>query len=171
VSDHKINVTVKAGTSFDAPWITVGGQSEAEVAQNLRAIGVEGDGDLLSLAASAGKAFQGYWTASSQLGGVPVATETTQPAAPAAQPVPQQQAAPAQTGQYDVTDRWGNTWTYGRVDAPVTQRGPAVVKTWTSQNGVLCKKWHDPAAGPEWFSQRKPKIEKAELWEGDWVKG
>lgn len=95
MSDKTINATLKAGSAYDAPWITVGGDSEAEVAFKLRAIGADGDGDLMSLVASAGKALQGYWTASDQLGAQAIAQEAlAQPVAPA-NPWESQAPAPA----------------------------------------------------------------------------
>lgn len=195
MSQHKINVTLKAGGGYDAPWVTIGGDSEAEAAFNLKAVvpGSEAD-DFFALVAEAAASLKGFYTATDQLGATAQAADPTapwdkpQPAAPAfavAQPqyavvdpgasnyanspgAPVTPAAPA-GGPRDVADKWGNVYTYDRPDAPQTLRGPALVKTWTSQAGKVCKRWVDPAAGPEWFAARKPKVDKAEQWEGGWA--
>jgi hypothetical protein len=65
-------------------------------------------------------------------------------------------------------DKWGGRWTYGHPQAPQTQRGPAIIREWKAQSGKMMKRWADPAAGPRWFAERKPKVEKEQQWPGDW---
>ena len=92
---------------------------------------------------------------------------------------PQQQQAPpqwSQPAQYQSdggpeTDKWGNTWEYGRPDAPATPRGPAVLKSGTSREGKGYKRWEDPAKGPRWYAQRQPKVDDSQLWPGEFFKG
>ena len=104
-----------------------------------------------------------------------------EPQAPAPQQnggwgAPQQQGPPqfsqpaqAQVAQETITDKWGVRWEYGRPDAPATPRGPAVAKHATSQAGKAYSRWEDPAAGPKWFQERQPKIEKSQQWQGSFI--
>ena len=49
------------------------------------------------------------------------------------------------------TDRYGNLWTYGLLDAPslTDGRGKYIRKDWTSAQGKTLKAWVDPAKGPK----------------------
>lgn len=55
-----------------------------------------------------------------------------------------------------VEDRWGNKWTYGRADAPVSPNGPMVLKQGTNQAGKSYVGWFDPAGGPRWQGAKIP---------------
>jgi hypothetical protein len=185
MSSHKVNVTLKAGRDFDAPWVTIGSDSASETAFLLKEISGSTADAFNALVADAAAALKGHYTASETLGAVqvpaPPQAAPEQALAPWDQPqaqapafVPQQQQQfqqqPAQTaGPRVIQDKWGGEWTYDRADAPMTPRGPAVAKKWQAQSGSICNRWFDPAAGPEWFSQRKPKVEKAQQWEGGWI--
>lgn len=106
----------------------------------------------------------------------PASQQVSQQQAPQAPPQQQYQQQPAQQAQVqqgprEKQDRWGNTWVYDHPDAPQTPRGPAVMKVWTAQSGKLTRRWSDPASGPEWFEQRKPKVPKEQQWDGEFVRG
>jgi hypothetical protein len=69
-----------------------------------------------------------------------------------------------------VQDKYGNTWTYGLPNAPVTTngRGAFALKSWVDKTGKPRKKWFDPAAGPAWIGGP---VSKESLEEGPWYKG
>lgn len=103
---HKINVTLKAGKDYDAPWITVGGDSAEEV------VGLLGEIEqvaLLAVAAGVGDEFGRAW----------LATHTLNAGhAPAPQNQPQQQYQPVQQ-QAPQGGGWGGN--QGQQSAPTGQ--------------------------------------------------
>lgn len=182
MSEGKITATLKAGTGFDMPWIVVGADSAAELRDMLGAIEQSGVmADVGRLAAS----FRNFNALGGTLGARPV-DAPTQPQAPAQAPQPptpqtnggfgapapqaQPQApqAPATGGVRQVADNFGNTWEYDVPNAPMTPRGPAIVKVGNGPKGEW-RKWYDPAAGPEWFTQRQPKVAAGDRWQGGFV--
>lgn len=87
------------------------------------------------------------------------------------QSAPQEAPSAPQGGMETITDKWGAQWTYGHPQSPQTPHGPAIIKKWRAQSGKDMSRWTDPAAGPKWFSERKPKVEKEQQWPGDWFNG
>lgn len=53
----------------------------------------------------------------------------------------------------EITDKWGNTWTYGHPDAPALPdgRGAYARKKGISKAGSQYTGWFDPAKGPKAF--------------------
>lgn len=84
MTDNNFKVTLKSGEGFAAPWITIAGDSEAEVAFHLKAA-IGGDPvatDLFGLVAEAAAALKGQYTANDVL----VAPVVQAAPAPAFQP-------------------------------------------------------------------------------------
>ena len=191
MADGKITVTLKEGTGFDAPWVVASGDSVGEVKDVLGAIEQSG------LLADVGRVAAGFRNTAAMggtLGARPVdAPNAQQPAgspqgaseqpgqgswgsAPqngAQQPAgatqgQQQPQAAAQGGPRIVKDNFGNEWEYDVAGAPMTPRGPAIVKRGNGAKG-LWRKWYDPAQGPEWFAQRKPKVNPSDRWQGEFI--
>jgi hypothetical protein len=76
----------------------------------------------------------------------------------------------AADGPAVMQDKYGNTWTYGLPNSPVTTngRGAFALKSWVDKTGKPRKKWFDPAAGPAWSGGP---VNKDSLEEGPWYKG
>ena len=70
-----LKVTLKAGTGYDAPWITVEADSPDELNRRLDALGQSG---ALGQAAAVGVEFAAAFNAAAGLGAKPVQTEGTQ---------------------------------------------------------------------------------------------
>ena len=69
MTSNKLNVTLKAGEGFAAPWVTIGGDSAPEVAFNLKAaIGDTQTSEFFALVTEAATALKGFYAASDQLG-------------------------------------------------------------------------------------------------------
>lgn len=87
--DHKYQVTIKGGSGKDAPWITISGDTENDLAFNLRAFTGTQSPDSAELTAEAAIKLQNLWAIKDQLGGAAV-----QPGATGQPPAftPQQQA-------------------------------------------------------------------------------
>ena len=117
MTDNKINVTLKAGEGFAAPWVTIGGDSEAEAAFNLKAmIGDTQTGDFFALVTEAATALRGFYTASDQLGAVAVP-------APAYVPAPSTfQASSPGPGRWEAPNTTAPTQQWPQAPAP--QAGP-----------------------------------------------
>lgn len=100
MTDNKLNATIKAGKDYDAPWLTVGGESQEELDYHLQAL-VESDS--LAAIAKLAKKLGALWTVSKVLGGEPTQEQT--PAPQYEQPQQYQQAALATPQQQQ-----GNPW-------------------------------------------------------------
>jgi hypothetical protein len=182
MADGKISVTLKEGTGFDSPWIVASGDTVAEVKDALNAI------EQSSLIADVGRVasqFKGVAALGGTLGARGVdAPNAQQPsgAPQGAQQQPQagtwaagpqqgaqqpQQGAPA-GGPRIVKDNFNNEWEYDVAGAPMTPRGPAIVKRGNGPKGPW-RKWYDPAQGPEWFAQRMPKVQPSDRWQGEFI--
>lgn len=80
--------------------------------------------------------------------------------------VVQQAPVPAaQQALEEVTDRWGNVWTYGHPDAPALPdgRGNYARKRGTSKTGRTYTGWFDPAKGPKPFPPGA--VEAETIWD------
>jgi hypothetical protein len=195
MADGKITATLKAGTGFDAPWVVVSADTSGELRDRLGEI--EQSGALVDVSRVA-KAFQGYAAVGGTLGARPVdAPGSAQQQPPAQAPQgppqgaqqqppagswgnapqqpqqpPQQPAAPqGGSGQpFILKDNFGNEWEYDVPGAPMTPRGPAIVKRGVNaKNGSVWRKWYDPAAGPKWFTDRQAKVATADRWQGEFI--
>lgn len=71
---------------------------------------------------------------------------------------------PVTQGPEQLTDRWGNQWTYGLPDAPALPdgRGNYALKVGTTKAGKPYKAWFDPAKGPKPFT--KGSVEAEPQW-------
>jgi len=63
------------------------------------------------------------------------------------------------TAQENVTDRYGNNFTYNLPNAPTCERGTMVLKSSVSKAGKPYKCFVDPASAPKWAG---PKIDKTQ---------
>lgn len=111
MSDHKVNVTIKGAAGYDAPWVTIGGDTPDEVLNALRFFTGTQTSDVAELAVEAAVKFQNLWAVKDKLGGVPFPQSqgftptqqanvqqaqqaATAPIGPATQYITGQQAAP-----------------------------------------------------------------------------
>lgn len=98
--------------------------------------------------------------------GTPTGAGAATPAPPAATPpaAPAPAPAPAVGGIEQVTDRWGNVWTYGDPTAPALPdgRGHYAKKSGKSREGKPYTGWFDPAKGPKPFA--KGAVEAPTIW-------
>lgn len=109
MSDSPIKATLKSGTGFDAPWLTVDAENPAELEQRLRGII---DSKVLETVHEAASLFQSVGTAAPLTQAAP---QQQAPAEWAAQRQPAQQAPPQNQG-----------WGQGQQAAPQQQGGPAL---------------------------------------------
>lgn len=143
----EVNVTLKAGAGYEAPWITVKGFDPEQVNAALEGIAQRG---VLATAAKVAAEFAGIYSAAAGVGAQPVAVQGTDqqatwgaqpqqagPTTPAPQaPAPQAQGAPG--------------------PGPVCAHGPRVWKEGTSKAGNPYKMWSCPSRDrnaqcpPEW---------------------
>jgi hypothetical protein len=198
MAEGKITVTVKEGTGFDAPWVVVSGDSVAEVRDHLGAVENSGlladvgrvaaqfkgvaalGGTLGARPVEAPNAQQGQTYGQQPTQGTQNGPQGSQQAAPAgswgaAPNGPQnggygQQGAPQGGGVRVVVDNFKNEWEYDVPGAPMTPRGPAIVKRGKGPKGPW-RKWYDPCKGPEWFAQRQPKVDNSQVWNGEFING
>lgn len=192
MADGKISVTLKEGTGFDSPWIVVSGDTVGEVRDQLNA--VEASGIIVDVGRVASQ-FKGVAALGGTLGARPVAAPNAapdgaqpgaqQPATATAQPTAQSNPGWGAQGQQQgtqqptggnvpqggpriVVDNFKNEWEYDVAGAPDTPRGPAIVKRGTGGKGPW-RKWYDPCKGPEWFAQRQPRVDNAQVWQGEFI--
>ncbi len=93
MADGKVVATLKAGTTFDAPWITIGADTPEELAVLVDRAGQAGLGTAV---ANAARGFQGTYTVAGAAPVTQVGYEQTAPAVPAqAAPVAPTAAPPA----------------------------------------------------------------------------
>lgn len=190
MADGKITVTLKADKGFDAPWVVLSGDTAAEVRD---VIGEVEQSGLLVDVGRVANAFKGYATTGGVLGARPTEaprenTPNTGQNRPSQETNPgwgsptggQPQNAPQNgpqrnaDGSFNVTDNYGNEWTYDVPNAPSTPRGPAIVKSGITKSGKhkgeTWRKWMDPAAGPQWRENGNQSVPAAERWQGDFLR-
>lgn len=95
MSDHKFNVTLKAGNGYDAPWLTIGSDDPNEVHAALAQFaGLDPNITTAALITGAAQAIQAPWTAKDKLGATPLSPQQQA----AVQHYQAAAAAPAQVG-------------------------------------------------------------------------
>lgn len=189
MADGKITATLKQGTGFDSPWVVVSAETAGEMRDRLGEIEASG---LLVDVGRVAKAFANYGAVGGTLGARPVDAPAQAPAQapqqgqtapqqqnpgwgnppqqqPAQQPQSAPQAAPQPGQPFTLKDNFGNEWEYDVPGAPMTPRGPAIIKVGKKKDGGTWRKWYDPAAGPKWFTDRNPKVATGDRWQGDFV--
>lgn len=166
-----VQVNIKSGEGFDATLVNVYAKTPDELVQLLEA--VKEHAPLIAEARGAVAIAHGIEVKKGSVNTVVEQGQGTQQAGGWGGQQ-QGQAAPSWSGgggggSTIVEDKWNNKWEYDCADAPLTPRGPAVLKHGKSREGKDYKKWEDPAAGPRWFSERKPKVETSDRWQGSFV--
>lgn len=184
MADGKITVTLKADKGFDAPWVVLSGDTAAEVRD---VIGEVEQSGLLADVGRVAMAFRGFAAVGGVLGGKPVdapgkntpntgqngGSQRTNSGWGSPTGGQVQEAPQAASGI--VEDQWGNEWDYSpREDAPMTPRGPAIIKSGITKNGKhkgdKWSKWMDPSAGPKWREDGNQSVPANQRWQGDFVK-
>ena len=111
---------------------------------------------------------QGTTEVAAQLGGQVTDHYSSAPSSPAPSgSAPQAQGA-AGGALETVTDKWDNMWTYNHPSAPMTPRGPAVLKSAKSRDDKPYKRFEDPAKGPKWYADHgRDKPSDADMYPGE----
>lgn len=153
-TDAPYVVTLKAGASYDSPWIVVRGDTADEVKDRLRDLW---SGEVAAAVVATASAFLNTWATEKggpspegavdnvvrAVSGTVVNDPVGNSPAPST-PAPQAAAAGVET------DRWGNTYEHNHPKAPETGYGPKVLKRGLSREG------NKPYA--QWLDPRDPKI-------------
>lgn len=141
--DHKYQTTIKAGTAYDAPWITISGDSDADLAFNLKAFTGTQTADTAELAVEAAVKLQNLWAVHDQLGGTPFPTSGQQ-APPAF--VPQQTQPAAFTPQTQAAVQQYQQSAAAPQAAPAAATPPAPV----CQHGQMVYRESKPGTAKAW---------------------